>query len=220
MASDVGLRFKWERTFLKGPFTKTQRVVGLALATHFNRQGTAWPSVRTLARESGCTDRTVRRALREIEQAGYLHIQRSGLGAGSGRTNRYQAVIPAAEANSDSESHLEASRNGSAETGFHDQGNGSPRPRKWASATSETGPTRPPNIQEQEEHSAAATDREAIAVAVEGIRGNQSWDGWLARGGPFADRSDVDRKAKPIDCPFYLIQTTALDEPRLKKLAE
>ena len=33
-----GLRFQWERAFLAGDFTKTQRVVGLVLATHFNKR--------------------------------------------------------------------------------------------------------------------------------------------------------------------------------------
>ncbi len=46
------------------------RFVFIALTLHANRNGEAWPAVGRLVTETGCSERTVRRALRELEAFG------------------------------------------------------------------------------------------------------------------------------------------------------
>jgi predicted ArsR family transcriptional regulator len=70
----------------------TARLVLLALAAHANREtNEAWPSVATLARETGLSARAVRDALRELEQAN--EIERLAAGGGRGRTARYRVNL-------------------------------------------------------------------------------------------------------------------------------
>lgn len=54
-------RFRWERLVVseRGPVSPTTRLVLLALATHLNREGQAWPSEKTLALETGLSERAV-----------------------------------------------------------------------------------------------------------------------------------------------------------------
>jgi len=49
----------------------TTKLVLIGLANH-DGDGGCWPSLATLARYAGCTTRTVRRCLRELEQAGLI----------------------------------------------------------------------------------------------------------------------------------------------------
>ena len=73
------------------------KAVGWALSMRasVNEQGehTCWPSHEMIALDAGCTERTVRRALRELERHGYVIIEhRSTL---YGRTsNAYKLEIP------------------------------------------------------------------------------------------------------------------------------
>jgi biotin operon repressor len=55
------------------------RHVGSVIASHANRAGLAWPSLETIAAETGWSRRAVMKAVREIEGAGVLVvIQRTG----------------------------------------------------------------------------------------------------------------------------------------------
>ncbi len=49
-----------------------QKLVLLALADCANDEGLAWPSVATIAKKSGCNERTVQRNLRALEDAGLI----------------------------------------------------------------------------------------------------------------------------------------------------
>lgn len=68
--------------------TPLARLVLVCIATHQGENG-AWPSVPTLARETGGTERGVYLALKQLEQLGELQIQRK-----SGSSNHY-SVLPA-----------------------------------------------------------------------------------------------------------------------------
>lgn len=48
------------------------KLVMLALADWANDDGKCWPSIARIAAKSGCSDRTVQRALREAEKNGHL----------------------------------------------------------------------------------------------------------------------------------------------------
>lgn len=50
----------------------TQRMVLVVVARHSDRYGVSWCNQKTLAVESGCSDRTVRRLLKEFEHRGLI----------------------------------------------------------------------------------------------------------------------------------------------------
>lgn len=50
----------------------TQRMVLVVVARHSDRYGVSWCNQKTLATESGCSDRTVRRLLKEFEHRGLI----------------------------------------------------------------------------------------------------------------------------------------------------
>ena len=68
--------------------TPSARLVGWNLYSRLNRvTGDAWPSEELIGRDAGVYVRTVRRALRELKDAGYITIERRG------RYNRYTPVL-------------------------------------------------------------------------------------------------------------------------------
>ncbi|MDH6462023.1 AraC-like DNA-binding protein [Micromonospora sp. A200] len=54
---------------------KNERLVLLTLAAHANENGDAWPSVATIARYVGCSERTVQRALAKLVELGRLAVR-------------------------------------------------------------------------------------------------------------------------------------------------
>ena len=62
----------WEN----GPQNSTDRFVLLAIADFANYEGTAWPSVTTLAEKCSMTKRTILRAIARLEEQGYLERKR------------------------------------------------------------------------------------------------------------------------------------------------
>jgi DNA-binding IscR family transcriptional regulator len=72
-----------------------ERLVLLAIANH-DGDGGSWPSVATLAREAGCSERSAQYALRELEAAGVIEIIKRGGGTqhtrDDRRPNRYVIV--------------------------------------------------------------------------------------------------------------------------------
>lgn len=54
------------------PFPPTDKLVFLALADCANDEGLAWPSIATIARKSGVSERTVQRSIRAGEKAGLI----------------------------------------------------------------------------------------------------------------------------------------------------
>jgi hypothetical protein len=157
----TGLRFVWERAFLEASLGKTTVVVGLTLATHFDAQLRAFPSIGRLAHLAGCKPQTVRKALKVIEAHRFLHVTRPGPGAGARNTNRYQGLMP-------------VDRSGAEEDRFYpsetvpqgtvsESQNGSSETRKWVPIDTEMGPPGAPNSKEQHKNSAARTDKQSIA---------------------------------------------------------
>lgn len=50
----------------------SEKLVGLALADNSNNEGECWPSLYTLCQKTGLSRRTVQRAIRDFEDAGWL----------------------------------------------------------------------------------------------------------------------------------------------------
>lgn len=73
-----------------------QRTVLLSIANHLGEQG-AWPSVKTIAREANCSERTVQRAIAAAVEAGELEVVDQDGGdrytPGNRRPNRYHLLI-------------------------------------------------------------------------------------------------------------------------------
>lgn len=63
------------------------RFVLLAIATHANEDGVAWPSLDTLQRLTGISRPTLLRAIKRLEEANGIVVDRGG--SGPGDTNRY-----------------------------------------------------------------------------------------------------------------------------------
>ena len=70
----------------------TLRVL-VAFAERADSSGSSYPSVRTIAEDSGCTRRTVQRAIRRLEKAGYLSTIPGGMVRGRRRATRYTLVF-------------------------------------------------------------------------------------------------------------------------------
>lgn len=70
--------------------TPTERLVGLTLSLHMDRDGgSCWPSLTTLANETGLSRRTVIRALNTLDAEGYIKRARGG----PGRPTRYEGSL-------------------------------------------------------------------------------------------------------------------------------
>ena len=90
-----GFRFKWERAvFESQELSGTAKLVLYGLAVHADMDGgSSSPSQETLAKGSKKSERTVRRALKEAEAAGFIVKHRRQYGMDR-MSNRYDLVIP------------------------------------------------------------------------------------------------------------------------------
>ena len=80
--------YKWAKTW---ELSSPQKFVLLMIADHYNEKDKrAWPSIETLASETGLDPRTVSRALRELETQGLIQTE-SWFRTGSNKrmSNRY-----------------------------------------------------------------------------------------------------------------------------------
>lgn len=73
----------------KQPTKGPAKAVLIVLADHADQDGSSWPSVERQCFRSGFSERTVRMALRQLEQEGKI---RSQIGVGRGHVSRYQVL--------------------------------------------------------------------------------------------------------------------------------
>lgn len=86
----IGDRAALRAVLARGDLTSSARLTWIALFAHADAtSGAAWPSVPTLARETGCAVRTVRYALRALERAGLATPARR-----PGRSTVYRVHLP------------------------------------------------------------------------------------------------------------------------------
>lgn len=82
--------FRWRQAILDSELRSTERLVALVLSTHMDRHGAScYPSLTTIARESGVSRRTVLRALAALELAGLLSVMHR-----QGTVSKYFAQRP------------------------------------------------------------------------------------------------------------------------------
>lgn len=78
--------FTWRGAIADSSLPPNARLVALTLSLHMNeRGGSAYPSVARLVSETGLSRRAVQRALRVLEESGYLQLV---AGVGGGRSTR------------------------------------------------------------------------------------------------------------------------------------
>jgi hypothetical protein len=104
----IGARHRRAVLRLSG-LSSTQRLIAVAIGDYADESGKAWPSLETLAENTGLNERTVGRNLPKIEEAGWLKIARRG---GNRWQNKFEfelsfpqapAAIPEDESRPDSE---------------------------------------------------------------------------------------------------------------------
>jgi Helix-turn-helix domain len=87
----VPMRFEWEKA-LRGYrwLTATEKCVAFILATYSDADGSScYPEVETIARDVGKSASTVQRALRRLEQFGFIKTTPR-----LGQSNSYQLTMP------------------------------------------------------------------------------------------------------------------------------
>ncbi len=85
---------EWRNALCKSGLKPTDRHVARAIAEYWKADGTcddAYPSIRTLAGNTGLSETTVRRAIRSLEKAGFIVTSFRSRG---GVENRYSAATP------------------------------------------------------------------------------------------------------------------------------
>jgi hypothetical protein len=94
-ARDIGVSplFEWRRRICESDLKAVTRHVALVLSMHMNdKGGSCWPSISTVARETGLSERCVRASIGELcDKSTWLKVS---MGGGRGNPNRYTAVIP------------------------------------------------------------------------------------------------------------------------------
>ena len=75
---------------LEAIFTPSMLTTYMALCVYAgNSDGQAYPKIATLARIARCNDRTVRRNLKALEQAGYINVNKRYNDSGRQVSNQY-----------------------------------------------------------------------------------------------------------------------------------
>jgi hypothetical protein len=82
--------FTWRTAIAKSGLPPTVRLVAFTLSLYMNeRGGSAWPSITTLAEDSGLSPASVKRGTKALERAGYLLCERK-----EGLSTHYTATAP------------------------------------------------------------------------------------------------------------------------------
>jgi hypothetical protein len=90
MTASLSPIFTWRTAIAKSDLPPTVRHVALTLSLYMNeRGGSAWPSIATLAEDSGLSTRTIMRGIRALERGRYLLCERR-----PGTSTLYTGIIP------------------------------------------------------------------------------------------------------------------------------
>lgn len=94
MGDEVGMSFEATRSaWLETGLTALQRLVLLALADHADRENKCWPSQKRLAERTSLSERSVRKILKELEEAGRIVRQRRDRNDGGRKSDLIRLVL-------------------------------------------------------------------------------------------------------------------------------
>lgn len=79
--------------FEQQPENSNQKLVLIAIANYADGDGVCWPGQRSLARDCTMGDRTVRRHLQALEEAGYLEREERRRADGTRTSDRYRLKL-------------------------------------------------------------------------------------------------------------------------------
>jgi hypothetical protein len=89
--------FTWRSAITESGLPPTVRLVALALSLHMSERGdSCFPARQTLADETGLSVRSVDKAIKQLEEAKYLVVDRPAKTKGRGHMNTYRATVPSA----------------------------------------------------------------------------------------------------------------------------
>ena len=94
-------KFDWQKRLGETDISAPGKAVGMWLSTWMKMDGSsAYPSFQTLAKQSGYSITTVKKAMKELIQSGWVdQVRKGGSPTGGERqSNKYQARIPGQEA--------------------------------------------------------------------------------------------------------------------------
>jgi len=72
----VTLSFQAMSWALKQPVKTAEKLLLLVIANYADEQGRAWPSVETLARDTGMSRTSVKRTMKKLEDTGFIRRQK------------------------------------------------------------------------------------------------------------------------------------------------
>ena len=78
-----------ERLYEEEQLSRRAKLVYLYLSDRCDCERKAWPSVRRIARDISVSEKTVRRAIRDLEKAGMIRKEHAYRENGSFSSNRY-----------------------------------------------------------------------------------------------------------------------------------
>jgi biotin operon repressor len=83
--------FGYIRAIRVSDLSSHARFTSIMIASHYNFKDNkpAWPSIETLAKETGLSKSSVKRAIKELKEAGFLEVKRVYDGS-----NRYHPRLP------------------------------------------------------------------------------------------------------------------------------
>lgn len=115
--------FTWRSAVCESGLRPSVRHVALTLSTHMSERGdSCFPSLATLAEETGLHKETVHKAIAELEEASYLQVTRPET-TGRGRANHYRACVPE---RSDEQTVSPDERSDQPTVSDHEKGSGEP----------------------------------------------------------------------------------------------
>lgn len=141
-------RFTWEREVKEATMPPTRKLVLLAVATHANKIGKAWPSQARLADECGVSERTIRKHIAAAIEEGWLVRTRKGHKVGRAPEQSQTAEYLLASPNRNEGSYCNESPTGSTVPAGDLQpepGDLQPEPTRFA-----VGTQRPPINKDQD----------------------------------------------------------------------
>ncbi len=90
-------KFDWQKRLGETDISAPGKAIGMWLSTWMKMDGSnAYPSFQTLAKQSGYSASTVKKAMKELIEAGWVsQVRKGGSPTGGERqSNKYQALIP------------------------------------------------------------------------------------------------------------------------------
>ena len=71
-----------------------EKIIYIVLCSHANQNRDCFPSYKTIAKESGCSERKAITVMKTLEEKGYVKVKHRKLSNGSNRSNVYEMIVP------------------------------------------------------------------------------------------------------------------------------